>query len=35
VQRSRIYPAMIAALEILSAMGVDPNFIRRFVKIKI
>jgi hypothetical protein len=34
VHRSRIYPAMIAAIEIASAMGVDPKFMKRFVKIK-
>jgi hypothetical protein len=32
VQKSRIYPAMIAALQIASAMGVDPKFIKRLLK---
>jgi acyl-ACP thioesterase len=35
VQRSRIYPATIAALEIASAMDVAQKFIKRFVKRKI
>jgi hypothetical protein len=35
VQRSRIYPATIGALEIVSAMGFDQKFIKSFVKINI